>query len=91
LVAFYRVLFFRISKHNCLATSKKLLFCGDITSYGLLVEAQKRPGDPYEKAEWLERQLREALDEHETDTSLWSDLLQAAFSRISWVEVAEKN
>lgn len=63
----------------------------DEANQSLLAEASKQPGEVCDKAEWLERQLVEALDELEGSPTLWTDLLRTAFNRVSWVEVVEKN
>lgn len=63
----------------------------DEYSYSILGQALKREGEPIEKAEWLERHLREQLDDELEVASLWQDLLRTAFDRINWVEVVESN
>ena len=57
----------------------------------LLLEACRRSTTCFERADWLEKQLRDQLDDEASDASFWSDLLSTAFSRINWVEVIENN
>jgi hypothetical protein len=63
----------------------------DEASYALLLEAGRQGEEPFDRADWLERQLREQLDDEAGDASFWSDLLSTAFSRINWVEVVDNN
>jgi hypothetical protein len=57
----------------------------------LLLEACRLNMADYEQAEWLEKHLRDSLDDEASDASFWSDLLSTAFSRINWVEVIENS
>jgi hypothetical protein len=57
----------------------------------LLLEACRRNTTDFERADWLEKRLRDSLDDETGDASFWSDLLSTAFSRINWVEVIENN
>jgi hypothetical protein len=66
-----------------------LWLTNDEAGYELLVTACKQSGTLFAKADWLERQMREMLDEKCADASLWSDLISTAFYRINWVEVIE--
>ena len=68
-----------------------LWLSNDEGSYELLLEAGKRRTTDFERADWLEQQLRDQLDDEAGDASLWSDLLSTAFYRINWVEVIEHN
>ena len=61
------------------------------SSYELLLQAYKRSSTDFERADWLEKQLRDQLDDEAGDASMWSDLLSTAFYRINWVEVIEHN
>lgn len=63
----------------------------DESSYELLLSACKRRTTDFERADWLEKQLRDQLDNEAGDASMWSDLLSTAFYRINWVEVIEHN
>ena len=63
----------------------------DEASYALLLEAGRQGEEPFDRADWLERQLREQLDDEAGDASFWSDLLSTAFNRVNWVEVVEKS
>ncbi len=63
----------------------------DEGSYELLLKACKRRTTDFERADWLEKQLRDQLDDEAGDASMWSDLLSTAFYRINWVEVIEHN
>jgi hypothetical protein len=63
----------------------------DESSYELLLEACRRNTTDFERADWLEKLLRDQLDDEAGDASFWSDLLSTAFSRINWVEVIENN
>ena len=60
--------------------------------YALLQEAlSKKKFQTYEKAEWLEMMLRDALYDEIKEPCFWQDLLRAAFGRIDWSEIIEKN
>ncbi len=63
----------------------------DQSSYELLKEAIASGDSDFERADWLESQLREQLEDEASDASMWSDLLNTAFYRINWVEVIEGN
>lgn len=63
----------------------------DEYSYELLLAACKRRTSVFERADWLEKQLRDQLDDEAGVASMWSDLLSTAFYRINWVEVIEHN
>jgi hypothetical protein len=63
----------------------------DREGYDLLLTATNQPGTMFAKADWLEQQMREALDERYGIASLWFDLVDTAFYRIDWVEVVENN
>jgi hypothetical protein len=53
----------------------------------LLLEACRRSTTDFERADWLEKRLRDQLDDETGDASFWSDLLSTAFSRINWVDL----
>ncbi len=55
----------------------------------MLLRACKRPSTDFARADWLEKQLRDQLNDKAGEASLWSDLLSTAFYRINWVEVIE--
>jgi hypothetical protein len=61
----------------------------DEASYALLLEAGRQGEEPFDRADWLERQLREQLDDEACEANLWSDLLSTAFNRVNWLEVVE--
>ena len=63
----------------------------DEASYALLLEALAQGEEPFDRADWLERQLRDQLDDEADDANLWSDLLSTAFNRVNWIEVVEKS
>lgn len=63
----------------------------DEGSYELLLQACSRHTTDFERADWLEKQLRDQLNDEAGDASMWSDLLSTAFYRINWVEVVEHN
>ena len=63
----------------------------DEGSYALLLEAERQGEEPFDRADWLERQLREQLDDEACEANMWSDLLSTAFNRVNWVEVVEKS
>jgi hypothetical protein len=63
----------------------------DEGSYALLLEAGRQGEEPFDRADWLERQLRDQLDEEAEEPNMWSDLLSTAFNRVNWVEVVEKS
>ena len=63
----------------------------DEASYRVLLEAKKQSKSDFGRADWLESQLREQLNDQAGEASLWSDLLSTAFCRIDWVEVVERN
>jgi hypothetical protein len=65
--------------------------CNDEGSYELLTESYKRSSTDFERADWLEQQLRDQLADEAGEASMWSDLLNTAFARINWVEVIENN
>jgi hypothetical protein len=56
-----------------------------------LIEALKIEGETIDKVNWLEKHMRWQLEDEIGESSLWQDLLNCAFDRISWVEVIEKN
>jgi len=68
-----------------------LWLTNDQTNYPVLVEALNIKGETIDKANWLEKHLRWQLEDEIDEASLWQDLLNCAFDRISWVEVIEKN
>lgn len=61
------------------------------SSYHLLCEAIAIDGSVYDKADWLEEQLRDRLDCEIEQACIWQDLLHTAFGRINWPEVIENN
>lgn len=63
----------------------------DEGSYELLLQACSRHTTDFERADWLEKQLRDQLVDEAGAASMWSDLLSTAFYRINWVEVVEHN
>ena len=63
----------------------------DESSYALLLEAGRQGEEPFDRADWLERQLREQLEDTMDEASMWCDLINTAFNRINWVEVVEKS
>lgn len=63
----------------------------DEGSYALLREALAQGEELFDRADWLERQLREQLDYEAEEPNMWSDLLSTAFNRVNWVEVVEKS
>ena len=68
-----------------------LWLTNDQANYSILVEALKVEGETINKANWLEQHMRWQLEDEIDESSLWQDLLNCAFDRISWVEVIEKN
>jgi hypothetical protein len=63
----------------------------DKPRYDILLEALQVEGELYEKALWLEAQLKEQLDSVIEISGLWTDLLSVAFSQIDWQEIIESN
>jgi len=63
----------------------------DEASYRVLLEAKKHSKTDFGRADWLEQQLRDQLDDEAGNASMWSDLLSTAFARIDWVEVISNN
>jgi hypothetical protein len=63
----------------------------DEASYRVLLEAKKYAKTDFGRADWLESQLREQLNDQAGESSMWSDLLSTAFYRIDWVEVIANN
>jgi len=63
----------------------------DEYSYKTLLEAYSHGKNKFEQAVWLEDVLRYQFDDECGDPSLWTDLLQSAYSHIDWVEVIERN
>ena len=63
----------------------------DEASYALLLEAGRQGEEPFDRADWLERQLREQLEDTMDEASMWCDLINTAFNRINWVEVVERS
>lgn len=68
-----------------------LWLSSDEPSYSVLTEALRIKGEVFDKANWLEKHLRWQLEDEIEEASLWQDLLNLAFDRISWIEVIEKN
>ena len=68
-----------------------LWLTNDESSYSVLTEALKIEGETIDKANWLEQHMRWQLEDEISESSLWQDLLNCAFNRISWAEVIEKN
>ena len=68
-----------------------LWLTNDEASYEVLKRAHRAGDSDFERADWLERQLRDQLDDEASESSMWSDLLSTAFYRINWVEVIENN
>ena len=68
-----------------------LWLTNDQANYPVLTEALKIEGEAIDKANWLEQRMRWQLEDEISESSLWQDLLNCAFDRISWVEVIEKN
>ncbi len=68
-----------------------LWLTNDQSNYYILTEALQIEGETIYKANWLEKHLRWQLEDEIDESSLWQDLLNCAFDRISWVEVIEKN
>jgi hypothetical protein len=68
-----------------------LWLTNDESSYEVMLAAKRQAKTTFERADWLERQLREQLADEAGDASLWCDLLTTAFARINWVEVVEHN
>jgi hypothetical protein len=65
-----------------------LWLTSDEQSYSLLRETARK-GDVFERAEFLEELLREQLNDEAAEANMWCDLLNTAFNRINWLEVAE--
>jgi hypothetical protein len=63
----------------------------DEASYCVLRDALRGSGDLFDQADWLERALRDQLEDETGRANLWSDLLSTAFERVNWVEVIENN
>jgi hypothetical protein len=57
--------------------------------YAVLQEALREAGDAFDQADWLERYMREQMEDEIEDACLMNDLLSTAFTRINWVEVIE--
>lgn len=68
-----------------------LWLTNDESSYSVLTEALQIEGENVDKANWLKKRLSWQLEDEIDEASLWQDLLNCAFDRISWVEVIEKN
>ncbi len=68
-----------------------LWLTNDEASYEVLKRAHRVGDSDFDRADWLEKQLRDQLDDEAGDASMWSDLLSTAFYRINWVEVIEHN
>ncbi len=68
-----------------------LWLTNDQGSYALLGEAIRSGDSDFARADWLERELRDQLDDEAGNASMWSDLLSTAFCRINWIEVIEHN
>jgi hypothetical protein len=68
-----------------------LWLTNDEWSYKTLMEAYHQGEDSFDHSEWLEGVLRNQLEEEGHKPSLWTDLLQSAFSRINCIEIIENN
>jgi hypothetical protein len=68
-----------------------LWLTNDENSSCVLQEALRSTDNLYGQASYLEKVLRNQLDDKTTEPSLWSDLLTTAFDRINWAEVIENN
>ena len=60
----------------------------DEGSAALLDDVSKRDGDLYDKADWLERMIRESYELQYQQGNLWSDLMSVALSQVDWFEIA---
>ena len=60
-------------------------------NYRIILQAKNYFKDDLKRANWIEQQLSEQLDNRINQASLWSDLLSTAFYRVNWVEVVRNN
>lgn len=63
----------------------------DHFSRALLDEALRCEGALYDKAEWLEEQLRDVMADEVSEACLWADLLGTALGRVNWHEIIENS
>ncbi len=79
--------------YNGWSNRETWLACLWLTNDGgnLLQDAIKSSPEVYNQADYLERSLRDQLDDEVGSASMWSDLLTTAFDRINWVEIVEQN
>ena len=66
-----------------------LWLSNDPRSYNLLQRALKLPETKYRKATWLETLVQRDVNTLSLDIGLYSGLLAAALSNVSWLEVIE--
>ncbi len=63
----------------------------DEDSQELLRTASRYGDELFDHADWLEKRLREQLEDTLDEASFWCDLINTAFNRINWFEVVEKS
>lgn len=69
-----------------------LWLTGDESSYHFLQGVLRAEGAAdFEKAEQLESQLRDQLDDEIAVPSMWQDLLRHAFDQVAWLEIIRNN
>lgn len=59
--------------------------------YELLCRAIKENDTIWETAQYIERELRDQLQDEIDNASMWQDLLRTAFDQIDWVEIVTSN
>lgn len=65
-----------------------LWLTNDEGSAELLEDVAKHEGELSEKADWLERIVRESYERQYQQGSLWADLMGTALNRVDWFELA---
>jgi hypothetical protein len=59
--------------------------------YALLCEAFRQETQLFDRADWLEKRMRERLEDKTSTPSLWSDMLSTSFAHVNWAEIIAKN
>ncbi len=68
-----------------------LWLSNDEACYSFLQDASHKAGTLYDKADWLENEMRETCDQLYQQGNLWADLISTSLSRVNWYELIENS